>query len=234
MPASRLNTILIYAGSILFWVIFTCIAGYLQMSYTFELAPLKAGYFIVPGSLGLIFGFLAARIFLLSQRLKQSSIRDSLTQSFNHGYYMQTLKEWCDDKSIFSLVMIDADHFKKINDQYGHKVGDQVLVRMSELVNETKRSYDIFARHGGEEFVLLAPRTDLVAAFDLASRLREVIGSTPMPLDIHLTCSFGVAEYRQHSDTPDSLFERADQALYLSKSKGRNCVTREQPAAEAA
>jgi len=88
---------------------------------------------------------------------------------------------------------------------------------MSELVHATKRQSDIFARHGGEEFILLAPRTDLAAASELATRLCEVIDTATMPSGIHLTCSFGVAEYRAYSDKPDSLFQRADKALYESK-----------------
>ncbi|MES0327768.1 MAG: GGDEF domain-containing protein [Gammaproteobacteria bacterium] len=228
MPITKLNSNLVYASSIFFWLIFTCAVGYLQIVYTFNIQDLKFYYFLAPGTVGIIFGVLTARIILLSHKLKQMAIRDPLTQSFNHGYYNQTLNDWCDKKATFSLILIDVDHFKNVNDEHGHMVGDQVLMRLCELVTETKRLSDVFARHGGEEFVLLVPRTDLVAASEIAIRLCEIIDKASMPYDIHLSCSLGVAQYRPFSDTPVTLFERADKALYASKSNGRNRVTLEE------
>jgi len=197
------------------------------MTYTFEIEHLKPVYFIAPGVIGILFGAMTGRIILLNHKLKLYSIRDPLTHAYNHGYYKQILNEWSLEKTTFSLILIDIDHFKKINDEYGHHLGDQVLVRVCELVAETKRMYDVFARHGGEEFVLLTPRTDLAETLDIARRLCEVLSNAPMPSDIKLTCSFGVAQFRADSDTPDKLFERADKALYESKHSGRNRVTGE-------
>jgi len=108
-------------------------------------------------------------------------------------------------------------------------VGDKTLIRLCELVTDTKRLYDVFARHGGEEFVLLTPRSDLSEAGDIATRLCNSISKASMPSGYTLTCSFGVAQFRAGIDTPVSLFERADKALYKSKNRGKNCVTLEEP-----
>ena len=229
MLFKELNTLHIYLKSISAWLAFTCIVGYLQMTYTFEIANLKPYYFIAPGVIGLLFGIMTGRIILLNHKLKGFSIRDPLTHAFNHGYYKQILNEWSNEKATFSLILIDIDHFKNVNDDYGHKVGDDVLVGVSELVSETKRVYDVFARHGGEEFALITPRTELKEASDIALRICKAIEGASMPSDIKVTCSFGVAQFRVGSDTADSLFERADKALYESKNNGRNQVTMEQP-----
>ncbi|RDH81425.1 MAG: hypothetical protein DIZ80_15165 [endosymbiont of Galathealinum brachiosum] len=218
-----------YFKSILIWLVFTCVIGYFQMKYTFQLTHLKPFYFIAPGVIGLIFGVMTARIILLNNKLKWISKRDPLTGAYNHGHYKQMLNEWCDEKATFSLILIDIDHFKKINDEYGHQAGDKALIRVSELVTETKRIYDIFARHGGEEFVLLTPRTKLLEASDIATRLCQIISEAPMPSDMKLTCSFGVSQFRADSDTSSSVFDRADRALYGSKHNGRNQVSLEEP-----
>jgi len=228
MPFKELNAIHVYLQSIFVWLAFTCIVGYFQMTYTFEIANLKPFYFIAPGVIGLLFGVMTGRIILLNHKLKWFSIRDPLTRAFNHGFYKQILNEWSDENTTFSLILIDLDNFKCVNDDYGHKVGDDVLVRVSELVSETKRLYDVFARHGGEEFALMTPRTELKEASDIALRICKEIRGASMPSDINITCSFGVAQFRVGSDTADSLFERADKALYKSKNNGRNQVTNEQ------
>lgn len=217
----------VYLKSILLWLTFTCGVGYLQMTYVFVIDPLKPFYFMAPGVVGLIFGIMTGRIILLSNKLKLYSIRDPLTNAYNHGYYKRTINDWCNDKVIFSLILIDLDRFKHINDNHGHNVGDQVLVRISEIVHETKRMYDIFARHGGEEFAILVPRTELDTAAEFATRICNAISNSPMPADIQVTCSLGIAQFRPANDTFDSIFERADKALYESKRNGRNRVTLE-------
>ena len=229
MPFKELNVINVYLKSIIGWLAFTCVVGYLQMTYTFEIVNLKPLYFMAPGVIGLLFGVMTGRIILLNNKLKWFSVRDPLTKAFNHGYYKQVLNDWCDQKATFSLILIDIDHFKNVNDDYGHKVGDEVLVRISELVSHTKRLYDVFARHGGEEFALITPRTELKEASDMALRICKAIERATMPSNIKVTCSFGVAQFRVGSDTADSLFERSDKALYKSKHNGRNQVTNEQP-----
>lgn len=125
-----------------------------------------------------------------------------------------------------ALIIADIDHFKEINDSYGHKVGDQILAQLAALLREHVRQYDYVARIGGEEFAIIAPETTLGNAYQLAERLRQMVQHTRFPDILALTISFGVAEY--HTDeSQDDLFRRADQALYRAKTAGRNRVVTE-------
>jgi diguanylate cyclase (GGDEF)-like protein len=123
----------------------------------------------------------------------------------------------------FSLVLYDVDHFKGINDTHGHQVGDQVLVRLSDLVSSHTRSPDLVARWGGEEFVILTHGLDLAMACRVAERMRIAIQQAPFERVGTISCSFGVAQYIV-GDTAQSLLARADKALYRAKSLGRNRV----------
>jgi diguanylate cyclase len=120
----------------------------------------------------------------------------------------------------FSVVMFDIDHFKRINDQYGHLQGDQVLHELGLLFDEYIRETDIVARYGGEEFVIVMPQTDLAGACVFAQRLREGIQQR-----LSITLSGGVAEAIP-GDTQEKLLARADAALYQAKTTGRNCVAK--------
>ena len=122
-----------------------------------------------------------------------------------------------------SLIMMDLDFFKKINDTYGHLCGDCVLREITMLVNRTIRQYDLFARWGGEEFMILSPNNDMENARQLAERLRTEIEGFDFTSAHSVTCSFGVAEFREGDDI-DSFTKRADDALYKAKDKGRNRV----------
>ena len=122
-----------------------------------------------------------------------------------------------------SLIMMDIDFFKKINDTYGHLSGDSVLREVTMLVNRTIRQYDVFARWGGEEFMILSPNNDIENARQLAERLRAEIGRLDLSSAHRVTCSFGVAEFREGDDI-DSLTKRTDDALYKAKANGRNRV----------
>ena len=227
MPPKKLNILHIYIKSLLVSLTLTMGAAFLQIKVVLAVPDFKPLYLVAPAVVALVLGVLAARIIILFNELKWYSIRDPLTNAFNHGYYKQVLNDWCHENKTFSLILMDIDNFKKVNDIYGHQVGDQTLVRICELVSETNRLYDVFARHGGEEFVILAPRTDLIEAADLANRIGKVIREASMPSGDSLTCSFGVAEYRVDSDSPSLLFDRADKALYESKHHGRDQVTLE-------
>lgn len=123
----------------------------------------------------------------------------------------------------FSLLMLDIDHFKNINDYYGHATGDDVLRRFGEVLNERLRQNDVAARWGGEEFVVLADGTSLENARMLAEHIRESIASTPFPPVPRVTVSIGIAEH-QLGETGDDLLRRADKALYGAKRNGRNRV----------
>jgi diguanylate cyclase (GGDEF)-like protein len=128
-----------------------------------------------------------------------------------------------------SISMIDIDHFKEINDQYGHMMGDNILYQFSNLFTKYIRDMDILARYGGEEFVILFPHTDGQEALDSAERIRAMIEETKFPLegkDIHLTISMGIASYLDHRPSDIyALLELADKALYQSKDEGRNKVS---------
>ena len=125
-----------------------------------------------------------------------------------------------------SLIMIDVDHFKRVNDTYGHSIGDQVLKQIASLAETTLRPCDLFGRLGGEEFALLMPETSGAAALVVAERLRNAIAEHPMTLHgggtIHVTASFGVAELSASFNTLTAWLERADTMLYAAKSGGRN------------
>ncbi len=122
-----------------------------------------------------------------------------------------------------SIIMADIDHFKTVNDRYGHLTGDQVLVRFSQLLKSSSRVEDVVARFGGEEFILLIQNTGLDEATQLAERLRIDTEEATMPIPTNITSSFGVTRMLDE-DTPESLMARADRALYEAKTSGRNAV----------
>lgn len=118
----------------------------------------------------------------------------------------------------FSLVIVDIDHFKDLNDKQGHLYGDKMLCNLSGLLKDTLRSVDLLARYGGDEFVVVMPHTESMGATVFAERLRVKVEQ-----DLPFTVSVGVASV-SNADTPESLFQRADAALYRAKSGGRNCA----------
>jgi diguanylate cyclase (GGDEF)-like protein len=122
-----------------------------------------------------------------------------------------------------SLVLFDIDHFKTINDTYGHLTGDQVLVQLSGIVQNLVRSHDLLARWGGEEFLVVLPGSDGQMAWEAAEKLREAIATAAFDRVGTVTCSFGVAQYAPGDGSPE-LIARADAALYLAKNSGRNQV----------
>lgn len=128
----------------------------------------------------------------------------------------------------FSLLMIDIDHFKKVNDSQGHGAGDAVIAQLGKLLKNSMRSSDIVGRFGGEEFVLILPNTDLLRAKNVAENLRKTIKKKKFfynNITINITISIGVSAFFQGAKNIDQLFEKADTALYKSKSRGRNCTT---------
>ena len=128
------------------------------------------------------------------------------------------------NQSELSLITLDIDHFKKINDNYGHLAGDKVIVEIAHALESAVRSCDIVFRYGGEEFVVILSSTDSQGAHLLAERIRETIAAKRVPHDdgeISISASLGIASF-QHLDNSTSLFSRADAALYEAKHKGRN------------
>ena len=130
-----------------------------------------------------------------------------------------------------SVVMLDIDHFKKLNDEFGHPAGDQVLVRTARLLSSCVRDSDVVARWGGEEFVVIAPTTPEEGAASLAEKLRAFMAATHLGPKEAVTASFGVAELRP-DDTAETLLQRVDAALYQAKQSGRNRVCRAAPGTE--
>lgn len=165
-------------------------------------------------------------------RLSEASNRDGLTGVYNRRYLEQALaKEFARVKryeGTLSLIMLDIDHFKRVNDERGHLAGDEVIRRTAEFISSCIRESDTLGRYGGEEFAVLLPHTKLDGALVLAERLRKCVAADPIAFgnqSIPVTISIGVAEL--HPDTPnyEQLIQDADTALYKSKEGGRNRVT---------
>lgn len=164
----------------------------------------------------------------LLRNLKHMSFLDPLTDLFNRRKVNKYIDE---HHSLFerygdtySVIMIDIDHFKSINDTYGHNVGDTVLKELAKVLRDSVRHTDHAARWGGEEFLILCPKTTLEHAAILAEMLREKVAAHPFETLVCITASFGVAEVRP-GDTIDTLIQRADVALYAAKESGRNRVS---------
>ncbi len=160
------------------------------------------------------------------------AVTDGLTRLYNRHYldtHLKNLtKQALETNRSLSVVIMDMDHFKAVNDTYGHTVGDEVLQSLAAVIVKTIRSADLAARYGGEEFVVLMPETDAARAYEAAERLRKNIESTPFVVShpdspIRKTISIGYATM-QPNDTPQSLLKRADDALYQAKEGGRNIV----------
>ncbi len=164
--------------------------------------------------------------------LKRQARIDHLTGVSNRGYFMDQAELELSRAARYgkplSLYMLDIDFFKKVNDSYGHKIGDLVLVKLAEVCKQTLREVDIIGRIGGEEFVILLPETELVEANEVAERLRESIAKSKVPLEsglpLHFTVSIGVTSMVSRDDNLDVLLNHADKALYQAKEQGRNRV----------
>lgn len=181
--------------------------------------------------MALVFGFVLMMHYRISHELQSLAARDSLTGALNR----RSLKEAFEhlralslrSGDVLSVMMIDVDHFKSINDQHGHLVGDEVLRRLVSVVGSTLRKQDYLARYGGEEFCILMPATSELEALVIAERLRSLYASTNMSEEDapwYSTISIGVADSVESGFEFDALIEAADRALYLAKQTGRNRV----------
>jgi two-component system cell cycle response regulator len=169
---------------------------------------------------------------MFQRQMSESALRDGLTKAFNKRYFGERLETEYQyavrHDSPLSLVFLDIDHFKKINDLNGHQAGDYVLVELAGLVNHALRNEDIFARYGGEEFVILSRGTDVPEAAALAERLRRAVEEHEFVYDgnrISVSISVGVARApRPGVSNPAELLVVADETMYEAKRSGRNRV----------
>ncbi len=169
---------------------------------------------------------------LTYDKLHEEANTDGLTKCYNKMYFNNKLDLEVKKSKItgepLSLIIFDLDHFKHLNDNYGHDAGDYVLKEMAGLLRDNGiRKGDTFARYGGEEFVVLLPKTNLKQAFEIAERLRRLVEAFQFTYEekrLPVTASIGVADYRQGVSTGTDLFKRADSAVYKSKEGGRNQV----------
>jgi diguanylate cyclase (GGDEF)-like protein len=226
-------------GLILFFIV-----GYIGYAIFFWNQNTTGQEMIVPG----IFFFGAGFVWLTTNisletatdvrrvtLLEHESISDSLTGIYNRRYLDRRLEEECDRSKRYglplSVLLIDIDHFKEINDTYGHQAGDLVLNNLGKLLLDSIRDSDIAARYGGDEMLIIAPNTTLSFAATLAERLRQNIESQPLELNtsnqpnrISITVSIGVAGPNQNVQDCHGLIRNVDEALLQAKHDGRNRV----------
>lgn len=164
-------------------------------------------------------------------RLQRLTITDWLTRAYNHRYLSPRLAEELDRARrhgvAFSLALLDLDHFKDVNDRFGHDAGDAVLRAFADRVRAEVRRHDVLVRRGGEEFVLLMPETDAAEALLIADRVRERVSAAPIAIEREgdaptITVSIGVATWR--GEPAEALEQRADAAMYRAKREGRDRV----------
>lgn len=169
----------------------------------------------------------------LQQRLRELSYQDPLTKTYNRRYFFERLGEQLElytrDKRPLSVIIMDIDHFKTINDSYGHYAGDQMLKQLVSLIQGTMQASDNLARFGGDEFIISLEGLPIKESFEFAEMLREkvqqhrfVFGETPIPM----TISLGVSDVTLFDTDTASIIARADKALYQAKTQGRNRVIR--------
>lgn len=168
---------------------------------------------------------------LLNEKLKSMATTDSLTGVLNRGSFFETAQHLLDlsqrQKSTASFVLMDLDHFKMINDTYGHFIGDKVLKHFADTMLSRLRKSDLVGRIGGEEFALFLPDTGIDDAFNLADKIRKAISGSSLQIDgkvVTYTVSLGVDSSQENDKKVDALFKRADLKLYGAKDKGRDRV----------
>ncbi|HEX9759274.1 MAG TPA: diguanylate cyclase [Candidatus Acidoferrales bacterium] len=166
---------------------------------------------------------------LVFQKAQEQAITDGLTGVKTHRFFMEALSsEWkraTRAGRAFSLVLMDLDRFKFVNDFYGHLEGDAVLQRIGHILEQNCRRSDVVSRYGGDEFVILMPETTVEQARQLAGKLRSWVAADPMLREKNITASFGIATFPAHGSTPQELIQVADASMYLSKHQGGNAVS---------
>jgi diguanylate cyclase (GGDEF)-like protein len=234
----------IILGFFTFWNVVRSVVSMLglldaqQVFYRVEVATFTM---YVGVALGLAFGIFWMTTSKLSAGLEQMASTDPLTRIFNRRSFLL----WCEKEearnretgALFSILMIDLDHFKQVNDNFGHQTGDKALCLAVERIQDSIRGIDVLGRWGGEEFAVLLPSASAEAALIVGERVRANIERTPLRLPSHglrgqtgvvrLTASVGIATYRAPVDRINDMLQRADEALYKAKASGRNRVERD-------
>lgn len=167
------------------------------------------------------------------EQIHNLSVRDSLTGLFNRRYMEETFDREIErikrNGQTLCVIMTDVDRFKMINDQYGHVIGDQVLIHVAQIITSKTRDSDIVCRYGGDEFILILLECSKREAIARSEEIRELVAQSALELEgtsvSNFTLSFGIAELSQAEQTREDLINAADQALYLSKHNGRNRVS---------
>lgn len=171
------------------------------------------------------------RLKVISLKYQKMATQDYLTGVSNRRFFMERAQEELSRANRYThpltFMMMDIDHFKNINDTYGHHAGDQVLKNVASICTDNLRVHDLFGRIGGEEFSAMLPETNLNDAMVVAERIRKAIEDAEWAIDgkkVSCTISIGMSQLNDDSETLDNLMKKADEALYLAKSSGRNCI----------
>jgi len=225
------------AGALLGWFIFMPeLFPAITQVQVYACLPMLVIY---PMAIGLVCYRVALQLSKSKKALEKLSTTDSLTGLMNHGAWKDLLTlEFNNCQTLNrqnSVALIDIDHFKTINDTYGHIIGDNVLKQLSGVLSAGLRETDLAGRYGGDEFCVILPDTTLAQATDILERLRRTVHEhthSALP-DLKLSLSIGIAPYGSHLSDAGMWLHEADMALYDAKSTGRNRVTSARPGARA-
>lgn len=218
--------------SVIFWLIDSFIAGYFLGETSGHLTLLRVFITLLFVMCGIAAGFVLLRKRRLEMQLTEIGEMDSLTKVYNRKMFMSFLDKELHRSARYkkdqvrkdpALIMFDVDHLRKINDGHGNDVGDDVLTAVSMLVKANVRKADILSRFGGEEFMIIAPETNIEGAKMLAEKIRNIVEKHSFDVVRNITISVGIAAYKAN-DTLDRLINRVEKALLKAKRRGRNRV----------
>jgi len=193
-----------------------------------EAAPMLWAYILLTLALNII--MLGSALTRLVHKIRNKAEKDYLTDMWNRRAILlhqdRIHQRWLRDNVAYSVILLDLDFFKKINDQYGHAAGDATLIQTANCLKKTLRVSDLLSRYGGEEFLLLLPVTDAKEAYVIAEKLQIALSNSPLDWQgqsIPITASFGYATIKAN-DSQEQLINLADKAMYQAKSTGRNNI----------